>query len=135
MRPRIAQELYLLRQVYDDAKHIEEAGEDWICLHCYSVPKGWQISGLAVRSAPVSFIVKADYPGVAPYGFLMPAGITFEGISPDSTGDPPKQVPFPGEWLHFSWSAEDWSAGIDACQGSNLVAWCDSFSVRLGEGA
>ena len=134
MRPRIAQELDLLRRVYGDLEHIEEAGEDWICLPGYPMPEGWQICGLAVRSAPVALLVKADYPGAAPYGFLMPAGIAFEGTSPGSTGDPPKQVPFPGDWLHFSWSAENWSAGSDACEGSNLVTWCGSFSIRLKEG-
>lgn len=135
MRPRIAQELDLLKRVYGDLEHIEEAGEDWICLPRYIVPKGWQISGQAVQSAPIAFLVKADYPGVAPYGFLMPASIAFEGTSPASTGVPPKQVPFPGEWLHFSWSALNWAAGSNPCQGSNLVEWCRSFSIRLKEGA
>ena len=135
MRPRIAQELDLLRRVYGDVQHIEEAGEDWFCLPGYPVPKGWQIDGHAVRSARVALLVKADYPSAAPYGFLMPAGITFEGSPPGSTGAPPKEVPFPGEWLHFSWAAEKWEAGSDACEGSNLVEWCGSFSVRLKEGA
>ena len=135
MRPRIAQELDLLKQVYGDVQHIEEAGEDWFCLPGYPVPNGWQIDGSAVQSAPIALLVKADYPGVAPYGFLMPASISFEGSSPGSTGDPPKEVPFPGGWLHFSWSAEKWEPSSNACQGSNLVIWCDSFSVRLKEGA
>ena len=51
MRPRIAQELNLLRRVYSDLEHIEEAGEDWIFLPGYPVPKGWQIGGLAVKLA------------------------------------------------------------------------------------
>ncbi len=135
MRPRIAQELDLLKRVYGDLEHIEAEGEDWICLPRYPVPKGWQINGQTVRSTPIAFLVKADYPGVAPYGFLMPAGIAFEGCPPGSTGDPPKPVPFPGDWLHFSWSVENWAASSNACQGSNLIAWCRSFRVRLKEGA
>ena len=135
MRPRLAQELALLRQVYDDVQHIEEAGEDWICLPGYPMPNGWQIGGRTTRTAAVAILVKADYPGVAPYGFLMPSGIAFEGISPGSTGDPPKKVPFPGEWLHFSWSAEKWAPSSSVSNGSNLVDWCGSFSVRLKEGA
>ena len=134
MRLRIDQELDLLKRIYGDLDHIEEAGEDWICIPRYRVPKGWQISSQIVQSAPVAFLVKADYPGAAPYGFLMPASITFEGCPPDNAGNPPKPVPFPGDWLHFSWLAENWVAGSDACQASNLIAWCRSFRVRLKEG-
>ena len=135
MRPRIAQEFDLLKLVYSEVEHIEEAGEDWFRLPRYPVPHGWQIGKLAVETAPVAFLVKANYPGAAPYGFLMPAGITFEGASPGSTGNPPNPVPFPGKWLHFSWSVSNWAAGSNASQGSNLVAWCRSFRIRLKEGA
>ena len=132
MRPRIAQELDLLRRVYGDLEHIEEAGEDWICLPCYPVPKGWRISGgFAVRFSPCLLSLSRQI--ILVYGSLRfsDAGwdYAFEGSSPEQYRETRRNKhPSLGEWLHFSWSAEDWSAGTDACQGSNLVAWCHSFS-------
>ena len=135
MRPRIAQELTLLRSAYGEVDHVEQGGEDWFRLLHYSVPAGWKVAGQAIDEAPVAFLIKADYPSAAPYGFLMPSGIMFDEQTPGSTGNPPSPVPFGGEWTHFSWSVEDWSARGDPTQGSNLVAWCRSFRVRLLEGA
>ena len=134
MRARIDEELALLRQVYGEVGHVEQAGEDWFHLPRYAVPVGWRIGGEAVDHLPVAFLIKGDYPGAAPYGFLLPKGVNFGGTLPNNTGDPPKAVPFPGEWLHFSWSVENWAATSDVRKGSNLVAWCRSFAVRLKEG-
>lgn len=135
MRPRIEQELTLLRQVYDEVEHAEEAGEDWFQLPRFAIPPGWQNGGKSVDQMPVAFLIKGDYPGAAPYGFLTPKGVTFKDAEPKNTGKPPKPVPFPGEWLHFSWSVENWAATVDVKKESNLVAWCRSFAVRLKEGA
>lgn len=135
MRPRIERELALLHQVYGAVDHLEEAGEDWFRLPRYVVPPGWQLGGKNIDHLPVAFLIKADYPGAAPYGFLLPRGVSFGSAAPKNTGDPPKPVPFPGEWLHFSWSVENWAATDDVNKGSNLVAWCRSFAVRLKEGA
>lgn len=135
MRPRIEQELALLREIYSAVDHVEEAGEDWFQLPRYAVPPGWQRGGKNADDLPVAFLIKADYPGAAPYGFLLPKELNFGGAAPKNTGDPPKPVPFPGEWLHFSWSVENWTATDDVTKGSNLVAWCRSFAVRLKDGA
>ncbi len=135
MRPRIKQELELLRRVYGAVGHAEQDGEDWFHLPVYPVPKGVRLGNKSVDQIPVAFPIKADYPGKEPYGFLTPKNINFNGATPNNTGEPPKPVPFPGEWIHFSWTVENWVAGADAAKGSNLVAWCRSFGVRLKEGA
>jgi hypothetical protein len=83
---------------------------------------------------PVPFLVKGDYPGSPPYGFFTPAGLTFGESAPNNTGDPPVPPPFPGAWLHFSWTVENWAPTADVRKGSNLLAWCRSFGERLKEG-
>ena len=134
MRPRIKAELELLRAIFDSVEYVEQDGEDWFLIPTYSVPDGWAVDGRATRSIPVAFLIKADYPATAPYGFLTPAMFTFNGKAPNRTGAPPKKVPFPGNWLHFSWQPVDWRSTAEPGMGSNLVAWCRSFAVRLGEG-
>lgn len=135
MRPRIEQEMALLRQVYGEVGHVDEAGEDWFHLPHYPMPPGWHLGDKAVEDQPLAFLIKADYPGAAPYGFLTPKALNFNGTAPNETGDPPKPVPFPGEWVHFSWTVENWAAAGEVTKGSNLLAWCRSFAVRLREGA
>lgn len=135
MRPRIEQELALLRQAYGEVEHVEEAGEDWFKLPRHNMPPGWRIGEKAVKEVRIAFLIKADYPGAAPYGFLAPAALKFNGAAANNTGDPPKQPPFPGDWVHFSWTVENWAATSDVHKGSNLLAWCRSFGVRLKEGA
>lgn len=134
MRPRIKEELALLRQAYGAIEHIAEAGEDWFYIPRYTIPAGWQIDGMPVGRLPITFLIKANYPA-PPYGFLTPKGITFNNSAPGKTGNPPKQVPFPGDWLHFSWSPENWNPTSDVHEGSNLVVWCHSFYERFKEGA
>jgi hypothetical protein len=135
MRARIEQELALLRQQYGEVEHAEVAGEDWFKLSRYRMPEGWQIGDSVTTEIPIAFLIKADYPGSPPYGFLAPAGLNFKGTTPGSTGGPPKPPPFEGNWLHFSWSVENWAATSDVTKGSNLMAWCRSFGERLKEGA
>jgi hypothetical protein len=134
MRARIEAELALLRGVYGDVEHKEEGGEDWFRVPSYATPEGWLLNAVRAAVVPVAFLIKGDYPGAAPYGFLMPAGLTFNGAAPQNTAGPPKQVPFAGSWLHFSWTAEDWRPASEAGKGSNLVSWCRSFAGRLREG-
>ncbi len=93
MRPRIEQELALLREVYGEVGHVEGAGEDWFHLPRYLMPLGWCLGDKAVEHQPLAFLIKADYPGAAPYGFLTPKGLNFNGTAPNKTGDPPKPVP------------------------------------------
>lgn len=136
MRTRIEQELALLRQHYDKVEHTEVAGEDWFRLACYRVPLGWRIAESAVVDVPIVFLVNAGYPGATPpYGFLAPAGLNFNGAAPGNAGGPPKAPPFAGDWMHFSWTVDNWSATADISKGSNLLSWTRGFAQRFREGA
>ncbi|RWI62447.1 MAG: hypothetical protein EOR30_33650 [Mesorhizobium sp.] len=135
MRARITDELALLRRHFGDLEHAEARGEDWFRIPRFVLPDGWRIGKQPVSELPVCFLVKGNYPGDAPYGFLAPAGLNFNGAAPNSTGGPPSAPPFAGEWLHFSWSVENWAATADVGRGSNLLAWVRSFMVRFREGA
>jgi hypothetical protein len=136
MRARIEDELSLLRVVYGVVEHAEAGGEDWFRIRSYGIPKGWLLSGSPVSEIAVAFLIKADYPGGAPYGFLTPVGLTSRGAPPQNTGALSKLVPFPGDWLHFSWQPESgWQPSDDPAKGSNLVSWARGFAARLREGA
>ena len=135
MRPRIAQELALLRQQYGEVEHTEVAGDDWFKLPRYHVSPGWRIGEEPVEEVSIAFFVTAAHPEPAPYGFLGPSGLNFSGATPGSTGKPPKTPPFEGDWLQFSWSVENWAATNDVQKGSNLLAWCRNFTRRFEEGA
>lgn len=135
MRRRIEQEFALLREAYGDVEHAEAEGEDWFRLPRYRLSAGWQIGETAVDVVPVVFLIKGDYPGSKPYGFLAPAGLNFKGTVPTNTGGVPKTPPFPGQWMHFSWDAENWAATAEVRKGSNLLAWCRSFAERFKDGA
>jgi hypothetical protein len=135
MRGRIRDELELLRRHFGDVVHAEANGRDWFKLARYAMPAGWRIGDAGVVEVAVCFLVKGNYPGGAPYGFLGPAGLNFNGVGPNNTGAPPSPPPFPGGWLHFSWSVENWAATADVGKGSNLLAWVRSFMVRFEEGA
>lgn len=135
MRTRIKDELALLLRHFDAVEHAEANGEDWFRLPRYLLPAGWRIGTTAVDELPICFLVKGNFPGDAPYGFLAPAGLNFNGATPNNTGGPPAAPPFSGEWLHFSWSVDNWAATGEVGKGSNLLAWVRSFMVRFNEGA
>lgn len=135
MRPRIEQELALLRQHYPDIEHREHGGEDWFRVPAYSFPPGWRIGEAAISVAPVAFRVSASYPTAEPYGFLAPAGINFKGNPPGNPGNTPPG-PFPGDWQHFSWAPDaSWMPSSEVGSGSNLLGWVRGFMQRLKEGA
>lgn len=134
MRPRIAQELALLRRYYPDIEHIEHGGEDWFRLPSYAFPTGWRIGQDTVETAPVVFKIVASYPTGEPYGFATPAGINYNGTPPNNTGSA-VAPPFAGSWQHFSWAPDGWTPSADPAKGSNLLAWVRSFAQRLKEGA
>jgi hypothetical protein len=135
MRPRIEQELALLRQYYADIEHLEASGEDWFKIPRYPFPPGWRIGNDPIVTAPVVFKVTAAHPGAEPYAFLTPAGINFNGMSPNSAG-PSNTPPFTGSWHQFSWSPDStWAPTNDVHRGSNLLVWVRSFLQRLKEGA
>ena len=135
MRPRIEQELALLRRLYPGVEYAEYNGEDWFKLPSYTYPPGWQVGDAPIEVGPMTFRLAATYPAAQPYGFMAPAGITFKGTLPgNSTAAPPG--PFPGAWLLFSWAPDgNWQPANEADAGSNLLSWVRSFAQRLKEGA
>ena len=135
MRPRIEQELALLRQHYGEVEHVEVAGDDWFMLPRYLLPPGWRIKDVSVEHIPVVFLVGPGHPGALPYGFMGPEGINFNGAPPTNIGGPPKPPPFAGAWTHFSWSVDDWAVTADIARGSNLLSWARGFAQRFREGA
>lgn len=134
MRPRIAQELELLRRAHPDAEHIESAGEDWFLVPSFPVPSGWMVGATAIDHCAIAFKFGAGYPASPPYGFVGPAGINFGGTAPGSPGSP-VSPPFPGAWQHFSWAPEEWLAGTSAADGANILNWLRGIRQRLEEGA
>lgn len=134
MRPRIGEELELLRKYYQGVDHQEVGTDDWFLIPGYPVPKGWRIGSEEVTSVNVAFAVSAGHPGAPPYGFLVSHRINFNGAPPNNGGAPPKAPPFPGSWFHFSWSPENWIPTGDVTAGSNLLAWARSFTSRFREG-
>lgn len=134
MRLRIEQEWAFLRQHFGAVEHAEADGEDWFRLPRYGLPAGWHISNQEAAEIPIVFLVTAAYPGSAPYGFLGPIGLTFNGTGPGNTGAPPKVPPFAGDWIHFSWSADSWMPTDVVRKGSNLLVWSRSFKRRFEEG-
>jgi hypothetical protein len=134
MRPRIQQELALLTPVYPGVKHAELNGEDWFLLPSYRLPPSWRVHGTPVETADLCFKLGPAYPTGEPYAFLLPTGINFNGQAPANAG-PATGVPFPGDWMQFSWSPQaGWTPAAQAGDGSNLLAWARSFSQRLKEG-
>ena len=135
MRPRIQQELKLLREVYPDIEHLEKDGEDWFRLVDYPFPSGWRLAEAPISQANVLFKLSAGYPMAEPYGFLTPAGVNFEGKTPSNTCSAPCAA-FPGSWTQFSWAPEGtWTPSSEIERGSNLLSWVRSFAQRLKEGA
>jgi hypothetical protein len=134
MRPRIEQELALLRQFYSDLEHVFKESEDWFLLPDFPMLPGWRIGENETSQAPLCFQISAGYPSAQPYGFLLPAGINFQGTAPgNSTAS--NAPPFSGSWQQFSWQPETWFPTGDVRKGSNLLVWVRSFTIRLREGA
>jgi hypothetical protein len=133
MRARIAEELTLLREYYEDVAHVEHGGEDWFQVPRYAFPPGWALSGVPASHGIIIFKVGAGHPTAAPYGFATEASITFNGATPNNIS--PLATPFPGNWVIFSWSPDgSWQPTGDVRKGSNLLVWIRSFAKRLEEG-
>ena len=131
MRKRIAQELDLIRQVYDRVEYREQGY--WFYVPSYTLPEGWNRV-----TTDVAFQVDVSYPVQPPYGFYMPAGIRFQGKYPDSYDETGGIAPpFDGQWGFFSWAVEDgdWKSGIDVTSGTNLLDWVVGLAKRFREGA
>ena len=130
MRDRIAQELAVIRQVYEGVEYREEG--DWFFVPSYPLPGGWNRD-----TTEVAFQVIVSYPVQPPYGFYVPMGIRFDGKIPDNYSEPVDNAPpFGGQWGFFSWAPEDgdWMPGIDVSRGTNLLDWVKGFALRFREG-
>ena len=135
MRPRIAQELALLRRAHGEVEHAELNGEDWFRLPAYPFPPGWRSGETPIERAPVIFKLAATYPTAHPYAFCVPTGTNFQGTAPNNSTAAPA-APFPGSWLQLSWTPDGtWAPTEQADVGSNLLSWVRSFAQRLKEGA
>jgi hypothetical protein len=129
MEARIEQELRLLCTRWPELNY-DTAGR-WIYLPEYPLPAGWNRT-----VTDIAFQIQVNHPGAAPYGFLTPSGLLYNGNGPTNYQDTaPTQPPFPGPWGLFSWSPEDWQPHADITAGSNLFTWTQSFTRRFLEGA
>ena len=134
MRPRISEELGLLRSAFGEVDHAEDAGNDWFRLTCYLFPAGWTGDGEAIEHAAILFNANAAYPTGDPYGFWTPAGVLFNGQPPKDVTEVGNPV-FEGQWTQFSWAPDEtWRPGSTVESGSNLTDWARSFAKRLAEG-
>src|SRR4051812_25136925 len=105
MRPRIAQELALLRRTFGEVDHVELDGNDWFRIRRYQFPADWTINGESVEHAPILFMANASYPTGDPYGFWAPAGLQYKG-GPLANVTEAENVAFGGQWTQFSWAPD-----------------------------
>ena len=127
MQERINQELALLRSRYPDLEYRSEGR--WVRLPRYPLPPGWSRS-----ETDVAFQIPTQYPGNPPYGFCVPAGLTFGGQRPSNSSDN-NSPPFGGAWLLFSWQPDGgWVPTTDLRAGHNLLNWAIGFRQRFLEG-
>lgn len=124
------EELALLRERYEQVDYVTEGR--WIRVQPVRTGAGW-----SQDPVPAAFQIPSGYPGTPPYGFYVPAGLTYNGREPQSYQRAPStQPPFEGEWDMFSWQQDgDWRAKVDVVTGSNLLNWIRSFRDRFAEGA
>jgi len=95
-------------------------------------PAGWN-----KESTDIVLRIQPGYPGTAPYGFFVPAGLRIQGALANNYQEPVGEaVPFPGSWGMFSWQAHDgeWRPAASAGAGSNLLNFAVSVRIRLLEG-
>ena len=123
------QELELLRKRWPDAEY--RADGHWFRIPRYELPNGWNRTVTEIAFQP-----QAGYPGIPPYGFFVPVGITFSAQRPDNYSEPaPTQPPFAGTWGVFSWAVDgDWRPTADPSSGANLFNWALGFATRFREG-
>lgn len=125
---RIEAERALLRLHFSTVEYKEAGGLHWFRVEKLMTPDRWSPDAISV-----AFSVTQGFPGAEPYGFYVPADLTFNG-QPPSDHKAPHQPPFDGSWRFLSWNPVDWRAAADINSGSNLWAWVRSFLHRLREG-
>jgi len=127
MQERIDAELTLLRTRYPDLEFRAEGR--WVRLPGYVLPPGWNRA-----ETDVAFQIPTQYPGNPPYGFYVPAGLTFGAQRPNNCADN-NTPPFGGTWMLFSWQPEtNWVPTNDLRAGHNLLNWAMGFRQRFMEG-
>jgi hypothetical protein len=132
MRPRIAQELALLRQFYPNIQHLAADAGDWFLLPEYTFPPGWRDAATDGAQSKLCLFIGSGYPTAEPYAFLIPATAKYQDNAPNNATN--ASPPFEGAWLQLSWAPDGWFPEADVRNGSNLLAWVRSFSERLKEG-
>ncbi len=128
---RIQAEIDYLKQSFPDLQYIEKGR--WVLIPNQQLSDGWSpsIDDVAFQ------IPQNGYPGNAPYGIYVRAGITFNGQLPNNyNSNVSPQPPFEGDWGILSWTAVGghWKPGATVASGANLVNWVNSFSVRFKGG-
>jgi hypothetical protein len=126
VKTRLEQELELLQHHYGAVDF--DAASGWFQIRAYPFPEPCKPT-----PGPLVFQVSPAFPGANPYGFAIPADLTF-GERPFSGNAPPSPPPFPRAWVFLSWQPEEWIATADPLTGSNLWGWTRGFAARLKEG-
>lgn len=126
MKSRLEQELELLRHHYGEVDF--DAASGWFQIRVFPYP-----APCRPDSAPIAFPISPAYPGANPYGFAIPADLTF-GDRRFAGNAPPSPPPFAGGWVFLSWQPEGWIPTADLLSGSNLWGWARGFAARLREG-
>jgi hypothetical protein len=133
MTERLKKELQLLRRYYPQTEWLDHGAGGWGRIPDFPLPSGvWNRD-----TTTVCFEVSPGYPGAAPYGFYVEAGLQIKtsGTRPNNYEEP-VSIPFPGSWGKFSWAHDGtWRPTSDLLSGSNLLNFVETFKDRLREGA
>lgn len=130
LQDRVKTELDLLRRFYPAAEWHPSGAGGWVRIPDYRFPAViWNRI-----TDTVCFEVPAGYPGQAPYGFYVAAGLRLQnGAVPQSYQDG-ASTPFGGSWGKFSWAHDGtWKPTADISSGSNLTNFVFTFADRLRE--
>lgn len=104
--------------------------DGWARIPRYPIPAGVWTADVA----EVAFSFPEGLPGQGPYGFWVRPflalidGSAVQNVTPAST-------PFGDGWMQFSWSADPWLPAGSPSAGSNMLAYVQSFSLRMAEGS
>jgi hypothetical protein len=132
LQDRMGAELDLLRRFFPGAEWHPSGAGGWAKIPNYRFPPVWNR-----ETDTVCFEVPTGYPGQAPYGFYVTAGLRMKesGATPQSYQEG-VATPFGGFWGKFSWSHDGtWRPTGDISSGSNLANFALTFGDRLREGA
>lgn len=130
LQDRMQAELDLLRRFFPAAEWHPLGAGGWVRIPDFKFPPSiWNRT-----SDTVCFEVPAGYPGQAPYGFYVTAGLQLQnGTSPQSYQDGSSTL-FAGNWGKFSWAHDGtWRPTGDITTGSNLANFVLTFADRLRE--